>query len=61
MKNGEWPTRGSFRNASKRCGTHYAHLRGVIALFLLMKKTAKGAALRTPDDFSAIYLANTMG
>lgn len=61
MKNGEWPTRGSFRNASKRCGTHYAHLRGVIALYLLDKKSTKGAALRTPADFSSIYLANTIG
>lgn len=61
MKNGEWPTRGTFRNASKRCGTHYAHLRGVIALYLFNKKSTKGAALRTPGVFSSIYLAITMG
>ena len=61
MKNGEWPTRGTFRNASKRCGTHYAHLRGVIALFLQTKKSTKGAALRTPGVIFNIYAVITMG
>lgn len=60
MKNGEWPTRGTFQNASKRCGTHYAHLRGLSALYYLYKKIAKGAALRTPGVFRDIYCLNTM-